>query len=149
LSWCPLTGGIEWGGKVLNLSQEETVSVAVEKPKQQLLPLLVVLFLISYGLLGLKLYFFYVPLMFVGYALIDTNADLERVLVFNIVPGLVIAVLGIIQSVIGLTFLNPTELAPELKALGNLTRESPLTHVSIPSPTSVFASSYGKAGTEP
>ena len=96
---------------------------------------------IIYGLLGLKLYFYYVPLMFVGYALIDTNADLERVLVFNIVPGLVIAVLGIIQSVIGLTFLNPTELAPELKELGNLTRESPLTHMAIPSPTSVFASS--------
>jgi hypothetical protein len=96
---------------------------------------------VVYGLLGLKLYFYYVPLMFVGYALIDTNRDLERVLIFNVVPGLVIAVLGIIQSVIGLTFLNPTELAPELKELGNLTRESPLTHMSIPSPTSVFASS--------
>jgi hypothetical protein len=96
---------------------------------------------IIYGMLGLKLYFYYVPLMFVGYALIDTNRDLERVLIFNIVPGLLIAVLGIIQSVIGLTFLNPTELAPELEALGNLTRESPLTHLSIPAPTSVFASS--------
>jgi hypothetical protein len=96
---------------------------------------------IIYGLLGLKLYFYYVPLMFVGYALIRTNRDLERLLIFNIVPGLVIAVLGIIQSVVGLTFLNPAELAPELQALGNLTRESPLTHLSVPSPTSVFASS--------
>jgi hypothetical protein len=96
---------------------------------------------IIYGLLGLKLYFYYVPLMYVGYALIQSNRDLERLLVFNIVPGLVIAVLGIIQSVVGLTFLNPRELAPELQALGNLTRESPLTHLSVPSPTSVFASS--------
>ena len=37
--------------KVLNLLQEEAVVAA--KPKQQLLPLLVVLFLISYGLLAL------------------------------------------------------------------------------------------------
>jgi hypothetical protein len=96
---------------------------------------------IVYGLLGLKLYFYYVPLMFVGYALIQTEHDLERVLVFNIVPGLVIAALGIIQSVVGLTFLNPTELAPELQALGNLTRQSPLSHLSMPAPTSVFVSS--------
>ncbi len=94
-----------------------------------------------YGLLGLKLYFYYVPLMYVGYALIQSNRDLERLLVFNIFPGLVIAMLGIIQSVVGLSFLNPTELAPELQALGNLTRASPLTHISIPAPTSVFASS--------
>jgi hypothetical protein len=38
---------------MLNLLQEETVVVAPQKPKQQLLPLLVVLFLISYGLLAL------------------------------------------------------------------------------------------------
>ena len=37
--------------KVLNLLQDEAVAIA--KPKQQLLPLLVVLFLISYGLLAL------------------------------------------------------------------------------------------------
>jgi hypothetical protein len=47
----PADWGIERGGKVLNLLQEETVPV-VAKPKQQLLPLLVVLFLISYGLLA-------------------------------------------------------------------------------------------------
>lgn len=96
---------------------------------------------VVYGLLGLKLYFYYVPLMFVGYALIDTGQDLERCLVYNIVPGLAIAILGIIQSIVGLTFLNPEEMEPEFKALGNLTRESPLTHLAIPAPTSVFVSS--------
>lgn len=96
---------------------------------------------VVYGLLGLKLYFYYVPLMFVGYALIQTGRDLERFLVYNVALGLLIAVLGIIQSVVGLTFLNPAELAPELRELGNLTRESPLSHLSVPSPTSVFASS--------
>jgi hypothetical protein len=96
---------------------------------------------IIYGLLGLKLYFFYVPLMFVGYALVQSDRDLERVLVFNIVPGLVIAVLGIIQSIVGHSFLNPSSLAPELQELGTLTRYSPLTNLSVYAPTSVFASS--------
>jgi hypothetical protein len=96
---------------------------------------------IVYGLLGLKLYFYYVPLMFIGYALMQTGRDLERFLVFNLALGIGIAVLGIIQSVVGLTFLNPTELAPELRALGNLTRVSPISGLEMPSPTSVFVSS--------
>jgi hypothetical protein len=96
---------------------------------------------IVYGLLGLKLYFYYVPLMFVGYALIQTARDLDRLLVFNIALGLLIAVLGIIQSVVGLSFLNPAELAPELRALGNLTRYSPISGLETPAPTSVFVSS--------
>jgi hypothetical protein len=96
---------------------------------------------IVYGLLGLKLYFYYVPLMFLGYALIDTSRDLERCLIYNIALGLAIAILGIIQSIVGLTFLNPADLNPEFKALGNLTRESPLSHLSVPAPTSVFVSS--------
>jgi hypothetical protein len=94
-----------------------------------------------YGLLGLKLYFYYVPLMYAGYALLRTGRDLERFLIFNVGAGLLIAALGIIQSVVGLTFLNPDQLAPELETLGNLTRESPLTHKLIPAPTSVFVSS--------
>jgi cytoskeletal protein RodZ len=39
------------GAKVLNLLQQE--AVVIRKPKPQLLPLLVVLFLISYGMLAL------------------------------------------------------------------------------------------------
>jgi hypothetical protein len=73
--------------------------------------------------------------------MMQTGRDLERCLVFNIALGLLIALLGIIQSVVGLTFLNPTELAPELRMLGNLTRTSPITGLQMPSPTSVFASS--------
>ncbi len=96
---------------------------------------------VFYGLLGLKLYFYYVPLMFIGYALVDTGRDLERALIYNIVPGLAIAILGIIQSIVGLTFLNPEDLNPEFRALGNLTRESPITHLAVPAPTSVFVSS--------
>ena len=98
---------------------------------------------VVYGLLGLKLYFYYVPLMFVGYALIETGRDLERFLVYNIALETFShrRTLGIYQSIVGLTFLNPEEMEPEFKALGSLTRESPITHLAIPAPTSVFVSS--------
>src|SRR5208283_2303037 len=36
---------------------------------------------IFYGLLGLKLYFYYIPLMFVGYGMLRTENDLRRFLV--------------------------------------------------------------------
>src|SRR5215469_128808 len=35
---------------------------------------------VLYGLLGLKLYFYYIPLMFLGYALLQHPADLDRLL---------------------------------------------------------------------
>jgi hypothetical protein len=93
-----------------------------------------------YGLLGLKLYFFYIPLMYAGYALLQTSQDLERFLVYNIALGLVIAGLGIAQSILGLGFLNPSQLAPDLAELSSLSRESPLTHQWLAAPTSVFVS---------
>ena len=95
---------------------------------------------VVYGLLGLKLYFFYVPLMYAGYALLRTGRDLERFLVYSIGLGIVIAGLGIAQSIVGLSFLNPSTLAPELEELGNLTRYSPLTNRVVLAPTSVFVS---------
>jgi hypothetical protein len=95
---------------------------------------------VLYGFLGLKLYFYYFPLFYAGYALLRNGADLEQLLVFNMALGLVIAVLGIIQSIVGLKFLNPTVLAPELEGLGNLTRYSPITHQAVPEPSSVFVS---------
>jgi hypothetical protein len=96
---------------------------------------------VLYGFLGLKLYFYYCPLMFAGYALVRSARDLERFLVYNVALGLLIAVIGITQSIVGLSFLNPAVLAPELEELGNLTRYSPLTGQAVPEPTSVFVSS--------
>jgi hypothetical protein len=96
---------------------------------------------VLYGFLGLKLYFYYCPLLFAGYALIRDAKDLEQLLVFNVALGLLIGLLGIIQSIVGLKFLNPAALAPELETLGNLTRYSPITHQAVPQPTSVFVSS--------
>jgi hypothetical protein len=95
---------------------------------------------VLYGFLGLKLYFYYFPLIYAGYALIRNGKDLEQLLVYNLALGLPIALLGIIQSIVGLKFLNPVTLAPELERLGNLTRYSPITHQAVPQPTSVFVS---------
>lgn len=94
-----------------------------------------------YGALGVKLYFFYIPLMFVGYALIRTSADLVRFQAFNVALGAAVALLGIVQAIVGTDFLSPRELAPELRPLGQLIRESPITHKVLHAPTSVFVSS--------
>lgn len=92
-----------------------------------------------YGLMGLRLYFFYVPLMFVGYALICDETDLRRFVRFNLAVAAIVAALGIAQGVIGLDFLNPPNLAPELK-LAKLVRQAPISGALVPRPTSVFVS---------
>ena len=69
---------------------------------------------ILYGLLGLKMYFYYAPLMLLGYAMMDTPKALERFLVINVSAGIVIAGLGIAQAVLGVQFLTPDNMAPEL-----------------------------------
>jgi hypothetical protein len=96
---------------------------------------------ILYGLLGFKTYFYYIPFMYVGYALIRGDEELRKFLVFNAVLSGVIAGLGIVQAVLGNSFLNPTKLAPELQELGNLEKSSPLTNQLFNLPTSVFVSS--------
>jgi len=96
---------------------------------------------ILYGLLGFKVYFYYVPLLFVGYALIRNDADLRKFLVVNAVLAGVISILGIIQAILGNSFFNPAHLAPELEDLGNLTKVSPLSNRALSLPDSVFVSS--------
>ncbi len=93
-----------------------------------------------YGFLGLKIDFFYAPLMFVGYALIRNDEDLRELLVVSMVLAGSIAVLGIIQSLVGPGFLNPTTLAPEIRELGDLTKVTPITHQILHLPSSVFVS---------
>jgi hypothetical protein len=53
---------------------------------------------IFFGLMGLKLYFYYVPLLFLGYSMIDSEADLRKFFHINLGLMLVIITLGIIQS---------------------------------------------------
>src|SRR5580700_3499710 len=95
---------------------------------------------ILYGLMGAKIYFFYVPLMFVSYALIRNDEDLRKFLVVNAVLAAIISCLGIAQAVLGNTFLNPTTLAPDLRELGDLDKVSPLTNQILSLPTAVFVS---------
>jgi hypothetical protein len=95
---------------------------------------------VLYGLLGLKLYFYYVPLMFAGYALLRTEEDLHKILILNMAIGLVVAGLGIAQSVLGLSFLNPADFDPDLQTLGHDIRYSPITHLEVQRGTSVYVS---------
>jgi hypothetical protein len=96
---------------------------------------------ILYGLLGFKVYFYYIPLLFVGYALIRTDNDLRKFLVANAVVAGLIGALGIAQAILGNSFLNPQTLAPELQELGDLNKVSPLSNRIFSLPSSVFVSS--------
>ena len=96
---------------------------------------------VFYGFLGLKLYFLYVPLIYLGYALIDSELELRRFFMFNALLLLVVGGLGIAQAIIGPTFLNPGELQEDIRGVSTLYRISPVTGLSAYRPTSVFVSS--------
>ena len=93
-----------------------------------------------YGLLGLKLFFYYVPLLFVGYALLNSEKELRRFFFVNMILGLIIVSLGIVQAIAGHTFLNPAVLAEDIRDLSTLYRVSPLSGLTMYRPTSVFVS---------
>jgi hypothetical protein len=93
-----------------------------------------------YGILGLKLYFLYIPLMYLGYALMDSEQDLRRFFMFNAVLILLVCCLGIAQSIIGPSFLNPSIIQEDIRDLSTLYRTSPITGLTAYRPTSVFVS---------
>jgi len=95
---------------------------------------------IWYGLLGFKVYFYYVPLLFIGYALVRDDKELGKFLKTNALLAIVISILGIMQSILGNSFLNPRNLAPELEDLGNL-QKSTFTGQIFNLPDSIFVSS--------
>jgi hypothetical protein len=101
---------------------------------------------ILYGLLGFKLYFFYIPLMYVGYALIRKDEDLRKFLLLNAALAAIISSLGIAQAILGHSFLNPTTLAPELRELGQLDKVTPISNQILSLPTAVFVSTGRFAG---
>ena len=94
-----------------------------------------------YGFLGLKVDFFYVPLMFLSYALIRHERDLHRFLLMFMILALVISGLGILQAMIGPTFLNPATLQRDIRELGSLQKVTPLTDQAFFLPCGVFVSS--------
>src|SRR6266699_614926 len=95
---------------------------------------------IFYGLMGLKLCFFYVPLLLVGHALVDSEMELRRFFFFNSVLILVVAGFGIAQSILGHTFLNPEVIQEDVRGFSTLYRVSPITGLIAYRPTSFFVS---------
>ena len=95
---------------------------------------------IFFGILGMKLYFYYTPLFVIGYALIDSEVALRRFFNINLAIMLAIIVLGLVQSVLGHTFLNPEVPAEDIRLLSQTYREAPISGVIVYRPTSVFVS---------
>jgi hypothetical protein len=95
---------------------------------------------IIYGVLGLKLFFYYVPLLFVGYSLLNSETELRRFFFVNLVLAAVIISLGIAQAVLGHTFLNPSNPALEIREMTSLYRVAPISGAIMYRPNSVFVS---------
>ena len=95
---------------------------------------------IAFGLMGLRLDFFYVPLLFIGYALIDSEKALRRFFFVNLGLIVFIAGLGIAQSIVGPRFLNPAVMAEDIRLLSETYRVAPSSGIAVYRPTSVFVS---------
>jgi hypothetical protein len=95
---------------------------------------------IMYGLMGFKIFFYYVPLIFIGYALLNSEAEVRRFFTVNLFLVLVIISLGIAQSILGVSFLNPAVPAEDIRKLSTLYRVSPISGEIAYRPTSVFVS---------
>jgi hypothetical protein len=93
-----------------------------------------------YGVLAIKVDFFYVPLMFLAYALIRDEYDLHRFLLLLMFLAIVISGLGIIQGILGPQFLNPATLQHDIRELASLEKVTPLTNQIFFLPSSVFVS---------
>jgi hypothetical protein len=95
---------------------------------------------LMFGVMGMKLFFYYVPLFFVGYAFFGSEEQLRRFFFVNMVLGMIIVSLGIAQAIIGHTFLNPAVVADDIRDLSTLYRVSPISGLIMYRPTSVFVS---------
>jgi hypothetical protein len=93
-----------------------------------------------FGLLGMKIYFLYMPLMLIGYSLVETEEDIRRFFKFCMVIAIVICGLGVAQAVMGHTFLNPTVIQEDIRDLSMNYRVAPLSGAKLYRPNSVFVS---------
>src|SRR5713226_9838283 len=62
---------------------------------------------IIYGVLGLKLFFYYMPLLLVSYSFLNSEKELRRFFFVNLILATIIVSLGVVQAILGHTFLNP------------------------------------------
>jgi hypothetical protein len=95
---------------------------------------------IYYGILGLKINFLYVPLIYVGHAIVETDEDLRKFLSFVCILILIVAALGLVQSILGPSFLNPQIMQEDIRDLSNAYRAAPISGLVAYRPTSVFVS---------
>jgi hypothetical protein len=95
---------------------------------------------IWYGLMGFKLFFYYVPMMFIGYVLLSSETELRRFFTINLILALVIISLGSAQAIIGPTFLNPSNLGEDIRELSTTYRVAPVSGAIAYRPNSVFVS---------
>jgi hypothetical protein len=85
------------------------------------------------SVVGFRMSFFYIPMIYLGYSLFHDEADLSRFCTWTLSLALIVSVLGITQSVAGLDILNPVS-APGLRL--HLVRMSG--GVAVLRPTSIF-----------
>ena len=95
---------------------------------------------ILYGVLGMKVFFYYIPLLFLGYTLVNSESELRRFFYINLSLMLVIAVLGIAQAILGPTFLNPSVVQEDIRLVSQTYRVAPISGAIVYRPTSVFVS---------
>lgn len=95
---------------------------------------------IFYGILGMKVYFLYIPLIYLGYSLIESEEGLRRFFFYNSVLVAIVMSLGIAQSILGPTFLNPTVIQEDIREMSTLYRTAPISGLMAFRPTSVFVS---------
>jgi hypothetical protein len=95
---------------------------------------------IFYGILGMKVDFIYIPLIYIGYALLQTEEKLHRFFSYLCILFLIVSGLGLAQSIIGPSFLNPARLQDDIRDLSLLYRTSPISGLTAYRPTSVFVS---------
>lgn len=95
---------------------------------------------IFYGILGAKVDFLYIPLIYIGYMFMESEEDLHRFFSFICVLIIIVAGLGLAQSIIGKSFLNPPTLQEDIRLLGTLYRIAPISGLVAYRPTSVFVS---------
>lgn len=93
-----------------------------------------------YGLMGFKLFFYYVPLVFLGYALLNSEAELRRFFSVSMMLAIVVILLGITQSILGSSFINPPTEAVDLRGMDTLYRVSPISRAVAYRPNAVFVS---------
>jgi hypothetical protein len=86
-------------------------------------------------LLGLRMSFIYVPLIYLGYWYFETEERVRTFSLYMLEAGAVVSFLGIMQSFIGLDFLNPGA-DPYLRL--RLIRYVPGTNEAILRPTGTF-----------